>query len=158
MFILGPLGAIAQEEVTASTEPVQAADTETSVVAEIEKVAADVKNGIASYYHDKFVGRQTATGEVFSNDRFTAASNQFKLGSYVKVTNLSNGEVIYVRINDRMAKSNTRVIDLTSLSAKKLQFHKKGITRVKVEIVPASEAKPAILAQRKAAGITDSKL
>ena len=118
----------------------------------------DTLYGIASYYHDKFVGRQTATGEIFDNNRFTAASNNFKLGSYVKVTNLSNGEVIYVRINDRMAKSNTRVIDLTSMSAKKLQFHKKGITKVKVEIVPASEAKPAILAQRKEAGLPEQKL
>lgn len=149
MFIFGSLGAIAQEVKETSGN---------SVVAEIEKVAENVKDGIASYYHDKFVGRQTATGEIFDNNRFTAASNNFKLGSYVKVTNLSNGEVIYVRINDRMAKSNTRVIDLTSMSAKKLQFHKKGITKVKVEIVPASEAKPAILAQRKEAGLPEQKL
>ena len=125
---------------------------------EAVKAVTVEKKGVASYYHDKFEGRQTATGEVFDNDKFTAASNQFKLGSYVKVTNLSNGEVIYVRINDRMAKSNTRVIDLTSLAAKKLEFHKKGITKVKVEIVPASEAKPAILAQRKAAGMQESQL
>ncbi|WP_276134858.1 septal ring lytic transglycosylase RlpA family protein [Polluticoccus soli] len=125
---------------------------------EAVKTATAEKKGLASYYHDKFEGRQTATGEVFDNDRFTAASNQFKLGSYVKVTNLTNGEVIYVRINDRMAKSNTRVIDLTSLAAKKLEFHKKGITKVKVEIVPASEAKPAILAQRKEAGLQESQL
>lgn len=148
MFISGSLGAIAQEVKEAAGN---------SVAAKIEKVAADVKDGVASYYHDKFEGRQTATGEIFDNDRFTAASNQFKLGSYVKVTNLNNGEVIYVRINDRMAKSNTRVIDLTSLAAKKLEFHKKGITKVKVEIVPASEARPAILAQRQEAGITESK-
>jgi rare lipoprotein A len=147
MFMFGSLGAIAQDLISA---------TGNSVAANIEKAAIDVKDGIASYYHDKFEGRQTATGEIFDNDRFTAASNQFKLGCYVKVTNLSNGEVLYVRINDRMAKSNTRVIDLTSLAAKKLEFHKKGITRVKVEIVPASEAKPAIIAQRKAAGIPDN--
>lgn len=145
MFAAGSLSSKAQD---VCSEP----------AAKPAKTATAEKKGVASYYHDKFEGRQTATGEVFDNDRFTAASNQFKLGSYVKVTNLTNGEVIYVRINDRMAKSNTRVIDLTSLAAKKLEFHKKGVTKVKVEIVPASEAKPAILAQRKEAGIQESQL
>jgi rare lipoprotein A len=53
------------------------------------------KTGTASFYHDKFEGRKTATGEVFDNENFTAASNHFKLGTYVKVTNQSNGKVVY---------------------------------------------------------------
>jgi len=106
-----------------------------------------IKKGIASFYHDKFEGRKTATGEIFDNDKFTAASNKLKLGSYAKVTNLSNGQVIYVRVNDRMAKSNERLIDLASIAAKKLHFHEKGIAQVKVEVVPESEGRKAILAQ-----------
>lgn len=106
-----------------------------------------VAKGVASYYHDKFVGRQTANGEIFSNDKFTAASNTLSLNTYVKVTNLSNGEYIYVRINDRMHKDNPRIIDLASVAAKKLGFHKKGITKVKVEIVPEEEGREGILAQ-----------
>ena len=107
----------------------------------------NIKKGIASFYHDKFEGRKTANGEVFDNDKFTAASNTLKLGTYVKVTNLSNGQVIYVRVNDRMAKDNDRLIDLASIAAKKLQFHKKGITKVKVEPVSETEGRKAILAQ-----------
>ena len=107
------------------------------------------QKGEASFYHDKFEGRQTATGEIFDNDKFTAASNTLKLGAYVKVTNLSNGEVVYVRINDRMNKSNTRVIDLASVAAKKLEFHKKGVAKVKVEVVPAEEGRLGILAQNE---------
>lgn len=107
------------------------------------------KNGIASFYHDKFEGRKTATGDVFDNDKFTAASNNLKLGSYVKVTNLSNKEVVYVRINDRMAKTNSRLIDLASIAAKKLDFQKKGIAKVKVEVVPEEEGQVGILAQRE---------
>lgn len=110
-------------------------------------ILSKVKNGIASFYHDKFEGRKTATGEVFDNDKFTAASNSLKLGCYVKVTNLSNGEVVYVKINDRMSKTNDRLIDLASIAAKKLEFHKKGIAKVKVEVVPTDEGKTAILAQ-----------
>lgn len=105
--------------------------------------------GVASYYHKKFEGRKTATGEVFDNGKYTAASNKLKLNTYVKVTNLSNGEVVYVRINDRMAPSNKRLIDLTSLAAEELGFKAKGITRVIVEPVSSEEGKQGILAQRE---------
>src|SRR5690554_4006251 len=107
------------------------------------------EEGIASYYHDKFIGRPTSTGEIFENNRFTAASNTLKLGTYVKVTNLSNKRSIYVRINDRMHKDNKRVIDLTRLAAEELGFLRQGITKVKVERVPESEAGPAILSQHE---------
>lgn len=113
-------------------------------------------NGIASYYHDKFEGRKTATGDVFDNDKFTAASNKFKLGSYAKVTNQSNGQVVYVKINDRMA-NNGRVIDLASIAAKKLEFQKKGITKVKVEVVSAEEGRLGILAQNDLSGEVPQK-
>src|SRR5690606_12550735 len=79
------------------------------------------KSGIASYYHPRFVGRLTATGDVFSNEKFTAASNHFKLGTYVKVTNLRNGRFVYVRINDRMGQPD-RIIDLTQKAAEALHF------------------------------------
>lgn len=107
-----------------------------------------VAKGIASYYHDKFEGRQTSTGEIFDNQKYTAASNTLPLGTYVKVTNLANGEFIYVRINDRMHKANTRLIDMASICAKELGFMQKGITKVKVEVVPNEEGKKGILAQR----------
>lgn len=109
------------------------------------------EKGVASYYHNKFEGRQTSTGEIFDNDKFTAASNTLKLGSYAKVTNLSNGEVVYVRINDRMNAANHRVIDLTSQAATKLNFRDKGITNVRVERVTAAEAGIFLLAQRREA-------
>lgn len=106
-----------------------------------------VKDGIASYYHNKFEGRFTANGEVFDNRKFTAASNSLRLGTYVKVTNHSNGKVVYVKINDRMAKTNTRVIDLAHVAAKKLGFVRKGITKVTVEVVTEEEGRTGILAQ-----------
>lgn len=110
-------------------------------------ILSNIKKGIASFYHSKFEGRKTATGEVFDNDKYTAACNTMKLGSYVKVTNLSNGEVVYVRVNDRMAANNHRVIDLASIAAKKLDFQHKGVANVKVEPVGTEEGKMAIKAQ-----------
>ncbi|HXS35199.1 MAG TPA: septal ring lytic transglycosylase RlpA family protein [Flavipsychrobacter sp.] len=112
----------------------------------VKHITAD-KKGVASYYHHKFEGRKTATGEIFNNSKYTAACNRLKLGSYVRVTNLGNGRVVYVRINDRMAATNNRLIDLASIAAEKLDFKDDGLTKVKIEIVPAVEGKFGILAQ-----------
>jgi rare lipoprotein A len=97
------------------------------------KPKKEVKEGIASYYHAKFNGRKTATGEIFSNQNMTAASNHFPLGTMVKVTNKKTGKFVFVKINDRMAASNHRIIDLTEKAAKELCFMDKGICVVTVE-------------------------
>ena len=110
-------------------------------------IVTSVKKGIASFYHDKFVGRKTSTGEVFSNNKFTAASNTLKLGTYAKVTNLKNGRYVYVKINDRMAKTNSRLIDLTKIAATRLNFTNQGLTQVKVEPVSPAVGKRGIIAQ-----------
>ena len=123
-----------------------------SITSEIK----ELRKGIASFYHNKFEGRKTATGEIFDNDKFTAACNTLKLGTYVKVTNTSNNKVVYVRINDRMAASNKRAIDLASIAADKLGFRDKGLANVKIEVVPSSEGKLAIVAQRNADFISDA--
>lgn len=100
-----------------------------------EIFAQQAKKGIASYYADKFNGRKTSTGEIFSNENLTAASNQFPLGSKVKVTNLLNGKTIIVYINDRMHAQNKRLIDLTKRAAKELDMIKAGLCKVSVELI-----------------------
>lgn len=96
--------------------------------------------GIASFYSKNLDGTKTATGEIFRNSKFTGASNHLKLNTWVRVTNLSNGNTVIVRINDRMhprmAKKG-RVIDLSRAAAAELDFMKKGLTKVQLEIVPA---------------------
>jgi len=104
-------------------------------------------SGVASFYAPKFEGRRTATGEVFRNGQYTAASNTVKLGTYVKVTNLTNGEVVYVKVNDRMAAHNKRLIDLASIAADDLRFRRAGTARVKVEEVSAEEGRRGVIAQ-----------
>lgn len=96
-----------------------------------------VETGVASFYHDKFVGRKTANGEIYSQDKFTAAHKNLPLGTWVKVTNLSNDSVVVVRINDRMPQWNKRTIDLTEKAAGQLNFINKGLTKVRVEVIPA---------------------
>ncbi len=98
----------------------------------------DFYKGMASFYASKFDGRKTATGEIFRNSGMTAASNTFRLNTWVKVTNTRNGKVVYVKVNDRMAPSmhkKGRILDLTQAAARKLDFYNAGTTSVKVEIV-----------------------
>lgn len=94
--------------------------------------------GIASYYSSNLDGSKTSTGERYRNHQFTAASNDFALNTWVKVTNLSNGKSVIVRINDRMharMKKKGRVIDLSRVAANQLDFMAKGLTRVEVETI-----------------------
>lgn len=100
---------------------------------------AQQKIGVASYYSAKFEGRKTASGDIFSNKKFTAASNHFKLGDRVKVTNIKSGKFVIVKINDRMAKNSSRLIDLSHEAAKSLCFMDKGLCQVKVEICSDNE-------------------
>lgn len=98
-----------------------------------------VLKGIASFYSRNLEGTKTATGERFRHDKLTGASNNFRLNSWVRVTNLSNGKSVIIRINDRMhprMARKGRVIDVTRLAAQKLNFIKKGLTKVLVEEVP----------------------
>jgi rare lipoprotein A len=108
--------------------------------------ATEHKTGTASYYHNKFEGKKTATGDKFTNDEYTCASNQYPLGTYLKITNIANKKVVYVKVNDRMGHP-SRIVDLTSRAAKDLNFHVKGLAKVKIEVVPHQEGKKQILAQ-----------
>lgn len=96
---------------------------------------AKIQYGMASFYSNKFNGRKTANGEIFNNQKLTAAHNTLPLGTYVRVTNLRNGRTVIVKINDRLHRRNKRIIDLSRAGASKLGFIKSGLTRVKIEVL-----------------------
>lgn len=97
--------------------------------------------GQASFYSNKFNGRETASGEIFHQSKMTCACNVLSMGTWVKVTNLRNGKWVIVKVNDRLHKSMRRIVDLTSAAAHKLGFVSNGLTRVKVEVL--GKKKPA---------------
>ncbi|MGZ5134743.1 MAG: septal ring lytic transglycosylase RlpA family protein, partial [Flavitalea sp.] len=76
------------------------------------KKFAKVQYGIASYYHNKFQNRLTASGEKFDQQKMTAAHNGLPLNTWIRVTNLSNQRSVIVRVNDRLHRKNTRLVDL----------------------------------------------
>lgn len=94
-----------------------------------------VHYGTASFYADKFQGRKMANGEMYDRNKLTAAANRIPLGTWVKVSNLSNKKTVIVQITDRMHPKNRRLIDVSRAAAIKLGFIKKGLTKVSVEVI-----------------------
>lgn len=91
--------------------------------------------GQASYYSNKFNGRRTANGEIFSQKKLTCACNVLPLGTWIKVTNLKNGKSVVVKINDRIHPRMKRITDLSRAAAARLGYIDRGLTRVKVELI-----------------------
>lgn len=101
----------------------------------IRKIASNIWKGTASYYNPKFNGRKTATGEIFNNDKLTAANNFLSLGTRVKITNSCNGKSVIVKINDRMHAANKRLIDLSQAAAQQIGLINQGIGEVTLELI-----------------------
>lgn len=91
--------------------------------------------GLASWYGDDFHGRLTANGEVFDMGALTAAHPTLPMPCYARVTNLSNGKSLIVRVNDRGPYHGNRLIDLSNKAAELLDFKGNGVARVRVEYV-----------------------
>ncbi len=91
--------------------------------------------GVASWYGPNFHGKRTANGEVYDMHAMTAAHRTLPLPSMVRVTNLSNGRSIIVRVNDRGPFAHNRILDLSKAGAQALDFIKQGTARVRVEIL-----------------------
>ena len=100
--------------------------------------------GYASWYGPAFHGKKTANGEIFDQNKISAAHKTLPLPSIVRVTNLENGKVLSdIRINDRGPFARGRIIDLSKAAAKELDFLKEGIARVRVEILEDESRKLA---------------
>lgn len=93
------------------------------------------KTSYASYYHDKFNGRKTASGEIFSNSKFTAANRTLPFGTNIKVTNLNNGKQVIVKINDRGPFHASRALDISKAAFDEIGDINHGTIPVEYEIV-----------------------
>ncbi len=97
--------------------------------------------GLASFYSDKFHGRRTANGEIFRQDKYTAACNVLPLGTWIRVTNLKNNKSVVVKTSDRLHTRMRRLVDLSRIAAKKLGYIDAGLTRVKIEVLNQQQYK-----------------
>ncbi|RYY67358.1 MAG: septal ring lytic transglycosylase RlpA family protein [Chitinophagaceae bacterium] len=130
LFVLTlTLPAAAQEAPTEETPPMEEAAPGLRI--------SDLKPlyGIASYYADKFNGRQTANGGIYWSHKLSAACNRVPLGTWIRVTNLRNKRVVIVQVTDRLHPKNKRVVDMSRIAAQRLGYIGLGLTQVKVEIL-----------------------
>ncbi len=95
---------------------------------------AYVQEGVASWYGSDFHGKRTANGDRYNMDDLTAAHPTLPMPSVVKVTNLDNGKMLRVTVNDRGPFHSTRIIDVSKKAAQLLGFYEAGTARVRVEI------------------------
>lgn len=102
-------------------------------------VQAQVQTGKASFYADKFEGRQTASGVIYRHNKPTAAHRTLPFGTKLRVTNLANNRSEIVTVNDRGPFVSNRIIDLSKSVAQKLDFVTQGVTDVVIEVVGDSQ-------------------
>ncbi len=93
------------------------------------------ETGKASYYNDKFQGKNTASGEPYDKDKFTAAHRTLPFGAIVRVTNLKNQKAVTVRINDMGPHNLSRVIDLSGAAADAISMKLDGVVDVQLDVI-----------------------
>jgi len=107
------------------------------------------ETGIASWYGAEFHGRPTANGEIFDMNEVTAAHRTLPMPSLVRVTNLDNGRVLLIRVNDRGPFARGRIIDLSRRSAQLLGMDRAGTAKVRVEVMAEESRQLAAIARRR---------
>ena len=130
--------ATAQPDVVVQTEPLHTTANLSYKVAgkryqPTKKIEQFSQTGKASWYGPGFHGKKTSSGERFDMNTLSAAHRTLPIPSYARVTNLSNGKSVVVRINDRGPFHGNRVMDLSKAAAKELGFIHTGRANVKVE-------------------------
>jgi rare lipoprotein A len=99
-----------------------------------EEDSLKIQEGTASYYGRKFHLKKTANGETFDMQRMTAAHKNLPFGTMLKVTNLKNDKVVWVRVNDRLPQNSKRIIDLSRAAATEIGMIHDGLAKVKIEV------------------------
>ena len=93
------------------------------------------KEGVASYYHDKYHGRKTASGDIYNRDSLTCAHKTLPFGTKLLVKNLKNNKEIEVIVTDRGPFVGKREIDLSYAAADSIGMIEKGLQKVEYTII-----------------------
>ncbi|HLJ18740.1 MAG TPA: septal ring lytic transglycosylase RlpA family protein [Stellaceae bacterium] len=98
--------------------------------------------GLATCYGGRAVGRETASGERLKRHSLTAAHRFLPFGTVVRVTNLENGRIVRVRINDRgpNVHRKSRILDLSVDAAGALGLTPCGVAKIRIEELASDQA------------------
>jgi rare lipoprotein A len=97
--------------------------------------AAGRKGGsyaLASFYGED---TQTASGEKFNPNELTAAHPTLPFGTRLRVTNITNGRSVVVRVNDRGPFVRGRSVDVSSAAADRIGMIDQGVAKVKLDVI-----------------------
>lgn len=112
------------------------------------------QRGIGSWYGKKFHGQKTSNGEKYDMYKMTAAHPTLPLPSYARITNLSNGKQVIVRVNDRGPFHSSRIVDLSYTAALKLDYIHKGSSELLLERLLPSDIEK--MAENKTNRVTET--
>lgn len=90
--------------------------------------------GKASFYHDKFHGRRTASGSRYHRDSLTCAHLKYPFGTLLRVRNVHNGKDVVVKVTDRGPYSSRYIIDLSRAAARHLDILNHGHGDVEISV------------------------
>lgn len=102
-----------------------------------------VQEGVVSWYGAQFHNRKTASGERFDKSALTMAHPKLPFGTVARVTNLRNGQSVVVRVNDRGPFVGQRIADLSQAAADEIGMLRKGLAKVRIEVLGDDDDKPA---------------
>jgi rare lipoprotein A len=129
-----PSGNIAHRSVVRKVSIARKPDPATPAVLNAHPAAKanSASDGVASFYTED---EWTASGERFNTHAMTAAHPTLPFGTRLRVTNVTNGRSVVVRINDRGPFVPGRVVDLSESAAESLGMVERGIVKVKLDVV-----------------------
>jgi rare lipoprotein A (peptidoglycan hydrolase) len=108
---------------------------QSSVIANKSELRPSLASGsysLASFYSG---GQHTASGEKFDPHGLTAAHRTLPFGTRIRVTNLTTGQSVTVRVNDRGPFVGGRAIDVSPSAARMLGITRQGVAKVKLDVV-----------------------
>ena len=92
------------------------------------------QRGKATYYSKRATGARTSDGSRLHHDSLTCAHRTYPFGTMVKVTNLSNGKSVIVKVTDRGPFSRGRIIDLSYRAAQEIGMLSAGVAMVELQV------------------------
>lgn len=107
----------------------------TKRVAQIEYIPEGGRKGVASWYGAEFHGKPTASGEIYNMYEYTCAHREYPFGTKLRVVNLQNQKEVVCTVNDRGPFVPDRDLDLSYVSAKKIDLIAAGTAEVLMEPV-----------------------
>jgi rare lipoprotein A len=131
-FRTAPPSNIARHSVVRKVTVAKKPDPATPAVLDAHPKANSSSYGVASFYTED---EWTASGERFNTRAMTAAHPSLPFGTHLRVTNVTNGRSVVVRINDRGPYVHGRAVDLSESAAESLGMVERGVVKVKLDVV-----------------------